>query len=452
VFGQEYTYKLVVRNTGTGAVSYVRVEDEIPAACRYVGSDQQVELSGDRLVWAVGTLDAGAERQVSVRVRSVEEGEIRSRATVTFAVAVDARTRVTRPRLAVAVAGGEVARAGEETTFQIKVTNGGSGPATRLVLQARLSDGLAHAQGAVIEAELPSLPAGETKSIPLKVSAAKAGVQWCQVAVSADGSPDATAKAAVNVVEPMLVVKQTGPARCLVRAEPSYVIELSNPGTATTDPVQVHAVLPDGFEYLQASDGGAVNGRTVSWRLPSLPAGGTRSVTLKLRAVSAADGLLRTIAQAGPAAAAPAGGPAPRPSGRGLESKAEMPVTAEGVAAVRFDVAVLENPVEVGKEATYEIRVTNQGTGPCTNVQLAAAMSEGTEFAGVGPNPPTAVKAQGQGLVFDPIPTLGVKGEAVYRVRVKGLAAGDLRFRVQLSCDQLTTPVVKEESTRFYKQ
>ena len=47
---------------------------------------------------------------------------------------------------------------------------------------------------------------------------------------------------------------------------------------------------------------------------------------------------------------------------------------------------------------------------------------------------------------------LGVPGETVYRVRVKGNAAGDLRFRVQLTCDQLKTPVIKEESTTFVKE
>ena len=30
----------------------------------------------------------------------------------------------------------------------------------------------------------------------------------------------------MNVVEPMLVVKQAGPAKCLVRAEPTYAIEM----------------------------------------------------------------------------------------------------------------------------------------------------------------------------------------------------------------------------------
>jgi hypothetical protein len=35
---------------------------------------------------------------------------------------------------------------------------------------------------------------------------------------------------------------------------------------------------------------------------------------------------------------------------------------------------------------------------------------------------------------------------------VKSTVQGDLRFRVQLTCDQVRTPVVKEESTSFYKE
>src|SRR5439155_25576060 len=121
-------------------------------------SDQQVEVNGDRLSWTVGTLEPGAEKQVSIRVKPGEEGEIRSRATVTFAASVDAKTRVTRPRLAVNVSGPEVCKAGEPATFKIKVTNGGTGPATKWTLQVRLAPGLLHAQGTEIEAVLENLP------------------------------------------------------------------------------------------------------------------------------------------------------------------------------------------------------------------------------------------------------------------------------------------------------
>jgi uncharacterized repeat protein (TIGR01451 family) len=326
-----------------------------------------------------------------------------------------------------------------------------------MILQAKLSDGLLHPQGMVIEAELANLPPGETKTVPLKVSAAKAGLQTCQITIAAEGSQDATAKAAVNVVEPLLQVAQTGPVKCHVRAEPTYEISLSNPGTAATDPIALYAVLPEGFDFIQANENAAFSAtnRAVVWKLPGLAPGASKAVSLKLRAVVAGDGLLRTIAQAMPEqptiGTAGATSVAPRPMvGRILEAKTETAIKAEGVAAVRFEVSDLEDPVEVGKEATYEIRVTNQGTGACTNVQLVAALADGMTYT--GSSGPTQIKAQGPHLVFDPIPQLAVKGEVVYRVRVRGTTAGDLRFRVQLSCDQTRTPIVKEESTRFYKE
>jgi uncharacterized repeat protein (TIGR01451 family) len=230
-----------------------------------------------------------------------------------------------------------------------------------------------------------------------------------------------------------------------------YEIILTNPGTAATDPITLHAVLPDGFDYVQASDTGAYSpsNRAISWKLQALPPNGTKTVSVKLRATAAADVMLRTIAVSMPEQPIAQAGTNPKP-GRVLEAKGETAIRSEGIAAVRFEVKDLEDPVEVGKEAVYEIRVTNQGTGACTNVQLMATLADGTTFSSA--SGPTNVKAQGQTLVFDPIQTLPVKGETVYTVRVKGNIAGDQRFLVRLACDQVRTPVVKEESTSFYKQ
>ena len=97
-----------------------------------------------------------------------------------------------------------------------------------------------------------------------------------------------------------------------------------------------------------------------------------------------------------------------RPAGRALEAKTETAIKAEGVAAVRFEVIDLDDPVEVGKEAVYEIRVTNQGTGACTNVQLVAALAEGTAYT--GSSGPTQVKAQGQTPGLRPDPDAGREG------------------------------------------
>jgi uncharacterized repeat protein (TIGR01451 family) len=453
--GQPLIYELVVRNVGTSPAANVRVEDELPARAALVGSEPSAETSGDRLAWSLGTMEPGVEKRIKVTVRPGDEGELRTRAAVTFTSAVEARVKVTRPHVAVTVAGPESSRVGEKVPFTIKLSNTGTGPAARVMLRAQFSDGLAHAQGQVIEAELTALKAGENRTLSLEAIGLKSGAQTCVLTASADGSPVEPARASVTLVEPLLTARQSGPSRCLVNAEPVYQIELTNPGTAATDPVQLWASLPAGFEFVSATDGGtfADANRAIGWRLPGLPAGASKLVTLKVRALAPGEGVIRTVAMAGAAhdAVTPAGGVPgdPKPA-KGLEARAETAIKAEGVPALRFEVVDLEDPILVGAEAVYQVRVVNQGTAACTNVQLVAELAEGTAAAGVAG--PTNGRASGQQIAFDPIPTLGVKAEAVYKVRVKGTAAGDQRFRMKLSCDQIKTPIIKEENTRFYSQ
>ena len=67
---------------------------------------------------------------------------------------------------------------------------------------------------------------------------------------------------------------------------------------------------------------------------------------------------------------------------------------------------------------------------------------------------PTGERLEWRNAIFFPwdLAAKKFKGEMVYTVRVRGAVPGDHRFRVQLTCDQVRTPVVKEESTSFYKQ
>jgi uncharacterized repeat protein (TIGR01451 family) len=451
--GADFTYELVIRNDGPAAVWSVRVEDELPPGAKLVAADPAPEVAGTKLYWVVGTLEPAGNRKIRITLRPADEGEVRTRATVTFATATEARVKVTRPKLAVELAGGASAKAGEPTTFQIKLTNAGTGPANNLVLLAQLSDGLTHAGGQMLELKLPALAAGQTKTFPLKVTAAKSGTQACGVTVSADGTKPESARHNVAVVEPKLTARATGPARCLVKGEPVYLIELTNPGTAGTDPITVTVAVPAGFEFAQASDGGSFGPTTrdVTWRLAGLEPGKGKAVSLKLKAVAPCDVVLKTVARTHPAGESIGDGLQPAgATGRGLDVKAETPVKAEGMPGLRFEVADLEDPVEVGKEAMYEIKVVNQGTGPCTNVVVVATPAEGTAVtAATGP---TTARAQGTVVSFDPVAKLDVKGEVVFRVRVKATEAGDHKVKVQVSSTEIKTPITKEENTRFYKE
>ena len=131
------------------------------------------------------------------------------------------------------------------------------------------------------------------------------------------------------------------------------------------------------------------------------------------------------------------------------EAKAESAFNVEGVPALQLEVVDLEDPTEVGGDVVYEIRVKNQGSGPCTNIQIMAQMPDGLQYREA--SGPVGHRLTSTGLVFEPLPKLASKADVVYRIKVKGIQPGDYRFKVQMTCEQLRQPVNKEESSRVYK-
>ena len=54
-------------------------------------------------------------------------------------------------------------------------------------------------------------------------------------------------------------------------------------------------------------------------------------------------------------------------------------------------------------------------------------------------------------MVFQPLATLAPKAKATWRVKVKSVGGGDVRFRVSMTSDQLGRPVEETEATNFYQ-
>jgi uncharacterized repeat protein (TIGR01451 family) len=448
VVGLECRCEVRLRNVGTNSVNQVVLEDEVPEGANYVGSDPPAQVQGRKLRWDIGPLEAGSEKHLVIRLVPLQEGSLRLRPVVSLAAGVEKVLRVTRPRVQLQLSGPQQCRVGEEITWTIQLHNSGSGPAHNLLVQAQLSEGLRHTQGATIEAQIPVLAAGESKTLPLRVTAVAPGMHQCRILAVATAHGEVTAQAAIRIVEPRLELRVHGPSKCLVRAETVYEIVLSNPGSAETEPLALYIQLPQWLDFVQAGDGGTYqpDQRYVVWQLPSLAAGASRSIGIKLRATAPGEGTLRCLAQTLPPVVPGAAAPPPS-SRRTLQAKSEWPVRAEGVPALRFEVFDLEDPVLVGQEAVYEIRLLNQGTSPCQQIQLVALLPEGAEYK--GSSGPTAIRQEENRLIFAPLANLPVRGEAIYRLRIRGTVAGDARLRVQLSYDSIRAPVIKEESTQF---
>jgi uncharacterized repeat protein (TIGR01451 family) len=113
-----------------------------------------------------------------------------------------------------------------------------------------------------------------------------------------------------------------------------------------------------------------------------------------------------------------------------------------------FTVQDVHDPIEVGSETMYEIRIVNNGNTVATNVQVAADLSEKiTPIKGEGPS---KVIVEGQRVFMEPLPRIAPRDEVVYRITAKGIGAGDHVIAVQLVSDESPTPVTKQESTKVY--
>jgi uncharacterized repeat protein (TIGR01451 family) len=110
------------------------------------------------------------------------------------------------------------------------------------------------------------------------------------------------------------------------------------------------------------------------------------------------------------------------------------------------------DPIEKGEHTTYEIRVTNTGTMADENVIVTCPLPE--QFRLIAATGPVGYAVQDLGrctvVRFDPIRELHPRTDAIYKITVKALSAGDVRFKAQLTSRHLTTSVAKEESTRIY--
>lgn len=433
--GKAIAYELVVRNAGTAVVFNVHVQDEIPAGARLVKTEPRAEVQSGLLGWDLGSLEPGTEQRFRVEVQPAGEGDFVSNAVATFSAACSLQTHVTQPRLVVAMTGPANVGLGEKAAFLIQVTNAGTAPATHVVLHDHLPAGLKHEQGEDIEAELGTIEPGAMKRVTLEATAARSGRHTNEATALGDRGQQAAAQTVVMVTEPLVVLRVSGPQRRFLERHVEFDLEVANTGSGAAGNVRVTDRVPAELEFVSAGQGGVYDpaSRTVTWRISALAPGQHRGLKLRLLAKSPGNVVNRVAVTAD----------------RVAEVRGESAVRIEGIPAMVLEVSDQNDPVEAGTETTYEVRVINQGTCECTGVQIIAMVPE--EMAAREATGPTAHRIQGQQVIFEPLPKVAAHSDVVYRVRVQARQPGDVRFKVQMTGEQLRTAVYEEEATRIYK-
>jgi uncharacterized repeat protein (TIGR01451 family) len=428
-------FRITVRNTGQAPAATVEVRDQVPKGTRLVGSTPRA-TRGPRgeLVWNLGTMKPGEESLIDVQLMPTAEGEIGSVATVHFEAEASARSTATRPKLVVETTGVARALIGEEVALTFIVSNPGSGVATGVVLQEHIPAGLQHPAGSELEYAVGDLKPGESRKLELRMLANRPGPLTNVITARGDGNLRIDSRFDLEVASPQLDIALVGPKRRYLEREASYQVSISNPGTAPAQQVELVAYLPTGLKFISANNAGHYDApnRAVYWRLEELPTNEKGTVELVTIPIEPGQQSIKVRATAQ----------------KGLAIEREQPVVVEGIAAVLFQVTNDRNPIEVGGETNYEIRVMNQGSKAASNVRVTVLLPP--QMKPLAAEGPTQHAVDADHIQFEALGSLAPKTDVVYRVRAQGVQPGDLRVRFQMSSDEMQTPVTKEESIRVY--
>jgi len=135
-------------------------------------------------------------------------------------------------------------------------------------------------------------------------------------------------------------------------------------------------------------------------------------------------------------------------SEHGAAAEANVATRIEGTASLVLEVLDLDDPVEIGRETAYEVRVRNEGSKGAQNVGLSFELPGGVKLINV--KGPTEHIAESGLVVFKALPALEPGKTAIFQIYIQGADEGNHRVRARLTSDSIQEPLTVEELTRFY--
>jgi hypothetical protein len=240
----------------------------------------------------------------------------------------------------------------------------------------------------------------------------------------------------VQVISPSIKVDIHGPTLRYVGRMATFELIVSNNGAVTSDNVRAVYRIPDGFRFGRAKQGGKFDEATnaVNWFVGRLESGQTAKLKLALMAIR-------------PGIYLHQGGAL---SEHGARASTQFESHVEGTASLVLEIIDLDDPVEVGVETAYEVRVRNEGSKAAQNVGISCELPAGVEL--IQAKGPAKHLTENGLVVFKSLPELTPGKTAIYRIHVRGNVGGNHRFRVRLASDSIREPLIFEELTKFYDE
>lgn len=262
---------LTVRNTGSSALSGVKVNDTLPAG---LTSDGKTSLSFD-----AGNLAPGQSKEFKFNAIAGKTGQYVNRAEALSAQGVKAQatstTVVREPVLAITCTAPEQRYMGRPFDVCFTVANKGDAPAAGTVLELPLPEGLTvkstteggRAATGKVSWDLGTLPPNASKQVcATVVSAGGATYRFAGTAKGSCAKPVSTTCQTVVVgVSALLLEKADNPDPITIGETTTYTVKVTNQGTADDTNIKMVVEFPAEISPVSASNGGVIEGKRVTF-------------------------------------------------------------------------------------------------------------------------------------------------------------------------------------------
>ena len=433
--GEEFEYTIRVVNLTGCLIEEVAVVEQLPNGFVWRGSDPAANVGADKTAtWVLGELAPNAVKTIRIRGVVMGVGEIVPCTRLAAYTNLCNPIEVVQPRLELTKTMPRQVLICDEIPVKMVVSNTGTGVARGVKVAETLPPGLAlSGGGSTFVYDVGDLTAGASREVSYTARATKTGT-YGNLTASAKSEAGLLAEATSSIIvrQPVLSISSTGPAQQYAGRVATYTIEVSNPGDVVATNVTVQNALPEGASLVRADGDQQLRDGAVTWNLGDLQPGARKTVSILLRGDSIGSITNRTAVTAYCVDVV----------------WAETTTQFVGIAAILLEVIDSEDPVEVGQQERYVITATNQGTVSDTNIVISCTIEPNMEY--VTTRGPTRASSDGRTITFAPLPKLAPQDSAVWEVVTKAIQAGDVRFKVQMTSDQLQRPVEETEATTLY--
>ncbi|OLF15956.1 hypothetical protein BU204_18790 [Actinophytocola xanthii] len=404
VAGQTVTWRLTASSAGPSRATDVVVTDVLPEGVSLVSTDPACAAQ-DRVVrCAVGALDPGENRVVTIAGRVAPDTGWRQLTNIASITSPVADPRPAGNTAEVTTAVGQSADlsltktlrpdpivAGEPATFTLTVANAGPSTAPTVLLTDPVAAGMSVTEvtspdgdcgvaAEVVSCQLGPLAPGASATTTVTVAVdpdVAPGEVANNAAVLGDvPDPDLTNNAAVvaggAATRADLSVTKVADRVEAESGDPlTWTVTVANSGPSSADEVVMVDLLPAGVEVSEPPTGCTVTGRTMRCLLDQLAPGATRTLSVASQVRPDADtadivnavSVLSTTAEGNPA---------------NNVADAITPLRSEADLSVAKSVE--SGPVVPGEQVTWMVEIANAGPSTADDVRLTDPLPAGVRF------------------------------------------------------------------------